>query len=233
MTKDYLDVALNIVDKPISSVIYLGVDVRGIQTGMSDGSLPEVLCENPKVPGEVWAVYAGTLGNNYDILTILLAAEMLESKGCPVTILIAGEGPLKKEVLTAIESKNLKNLIYVGNLSAQAVTRLYAQCDIALSTYVAGSTVSMPLKAYDYMAAGLPIVNSLGRELGAIIREKKIGIQYITQDPVSLSQAIQQLAENSEMRSMMSVNAKRIAPSFDEVDQHRKFVGIVERVVKP
>lgn len=232
-TKDYLDVAQKIVDKPISAVIYLGVDVHGIQAGMlPSDSLPEALRERPKAPREVWAIYAGTLGNNYDIGTILLAAELLAAKDCPVTILIAGEGPLKNEVLATIDSKSLKNLIYVGSLSAQAVTRLYGHCDIALSTYIAGSTVSMPLKAYDYLAAGLPIVNSLDRELGSIIREKNIGLQYEPQNPVSLSEAIQKLANNSEMRKEMSENAKRLASSFDEADQHRKFVDIVERVVK-
>ncbi len=232
-TKDYLDVAQRIADQTLSEVIYLGVDVQGIQTEMlTDGDLPEVLRESPKTSGEVWVIYAGTLGNNYDIQTILLATEILAVKGCSATVLIAGEGPLKSDVLTAIESKKFKNLIYVGNLSAQGVTRLYAKCDIALSTYIAGSTVSMPLKAYDYMAAGLPIVNSLDRELGAIIREKYIGIQYSPQDSVSLSYAIQQLTENTEMRNIMSANAKRMASTFNEADQHKKFVDIVERVVE-
>ena len=232
-TKDYLDIAQRIVDNPISAVIYLGVDVRGIQTGMlSSDNFPEALHARRKAPCEVWAIYAGTLGNNYDIRTILLAAELLTATDFPVTILIAGEGPLKSEVLTAIERKNLKNLIYVGRLSAQAVTHLYGHCDVALLTYIAGSTVSMPLKAYDYIAAGLPIVNSLYREIGSIIREKNIGIQYEPENPVSLAEAIQKLANNSEMRKEMSENAKRLASFFDEADQHRKFVDIVERVVK-
>lgn len=232
-TKDYLDVAQRIVDKPISAVVYLGVDVYGIQAGMlASDILPEALRERQKAPRELWAIYAGTLGNNYDIPTILLAAELLAAKVCPVTILIAGDGPLKSEVLAAIERKNLKNLIYVGSLSAQAITQLYGHCDIALSTYIAGSTVSMPLKAYDYIAAGLPIVNSLDRELGSIIREKHIGLQYEPQNPVSLSEAIQKLAGNLEMRKEMSENAKCLASSFNEADQHRKFVDIVERLVK-
>jgi glycosyltransferase involved in cell wall biosynthesis len=233
VTKDYLEIAQDIVDNPVSAVIYLGVDVQSIQAGLiTDGHLPKVIYERPKAAGEIWAIYAGTLGNNYDIRTILRAVEMLEAKECSITILIAGDGPLKSEVLAAIESNCLKKLIYVGSLSPQVLTRLYAQCDIALSTYVEGSTVSMPLKAYDYMAAGLPIVNSLGRELGTIIRDKQIGIQYIPQNPASLSHAIQRLTEHPEMRNMMSENAKSIALSFDEADQHRKFVGIIERVMR-
>ena len=231
VTKDYLEVAQRIVDKSITAVIYLGVDVKGIQSGMlASDTLPEALRLYQKKPGDVWAIYAGTLGDNYDIRTILLAAELLATKDCMVTILIAGDGPLKSEVLAAIETKRLKNLIYVGSLSAQAVTHLYGYCDIALSTYIAGSTVSMPLKAYDYMAAGLPIVNSLAREFGSIIRDKHIGLQYESQNAVSLSESIQKLARDSEMRNAMRANAISMACSFDESDQHCKFVQIVERL---
>jgi glycosyltransferase involved in cell wall biosynthesis len=233
VTQDYLEVAKKIVVKNISEVIYMGVDVRGIQQGMlSIAELPEILCKRKKSPNEVWAIYAGTLGNNYDIRTILLAAELLAAKKNPVTILIAGDGPLKSEVIIAIERKNLKNLIYVGSLSAQAITNLYKYCDIALSTYISASTVSMPLKIYDYLAAGLPIINSLERELGLIIREKNIGVQYEPENPVSLSSAIEKLALNLEIRKDMSNNAKILALSFDEAKQHLKYVGIIESLTK-
>lgn len=233
VSSDYLDVAQKSYTKNLSEVIYWGVDVSSIQAGMlASDDLPEALRYRAKSPGESWAIYAGTLGNNYDIRTILLAAEMLQAQDCPVTILIAGEGPLKREVLATIESKNLKNVIYVGNLSAPTVTRLYGFCDIALSTYVSGSTVSMPIKAYDYMAAGLPIVNSLDRELGSIVVEKNIGMQYTSQDPVSLFHAIQKLAQNPQIRHSMSENAKGLALSFDARSQYRKFVKIVEKVAR-
>ena len=233
-TKDYLQVALSIVDKRISEVVYLGVDVRGIQDDMqllSGNPFTEGLGELSKSSQEIWTIYAGTLGNNYDIKTIILAAELLVHQNPLVKILVAGDGPLKAGVLAAIKGKNAKNLIYVGALSAQQLTYLYGFCDIALSTYVAGSTVSMPLKAYDYIAAGLPIINSLNRELGDIIRDKDIGLQYISEDPVSLVGAIQKLAENLKMRKSMSANAKRLALSFNESDQHKKFVDVVEAVV--
>ena len=127
--------------------------------------------------------------------------------------------------------KSLKNIVVVETLGAEAVTRLYGVCEIALSTYLAGSTVSMPLKAYDYLAAGLPVVNSLDREFGSIVREKNIGLQYTPQDPISLSNAIQQLVENPALRAKMSDNARRLAPSFDEAVQHRKFVDIIDQVI--
>ena len=231
VSADYLNIAKKIASEKISDVIYFGVDVQGIQTMLASDIPSEVLRQRTKAHGDVWAIYVGTLGDNYDIRTILLAAELLAAKNCPVTILVAGEGPLKNEVISTVMRKSLKNIVVVETLGAEAVTRLYGVCEIALSTYLAGSTVSMPLKAYDYLAAGLPVVNSLDREFGSIVREKNIGLQYTPQDPISLSNAIQQLVENPALRAKMSDNARRLAPSFDEAVQHRKFVDIIDQVI--
>ena len=64
-----------------------------------------------------------------------------------------------------------------------------------------------------------------------LVVEKNIGIQYKPQDPISLSYAIQQLVENPALRAKMSDNARRLAPSFDEAVQHRKFVDIIDQVI--
>ncbi len=230
-TKDYLHVARKFADKTVSRVIYLGVDVRGIQTDMLSNYTPTILGDKIKNSKEIWVIYAGTLGNNYDIKTILHAAEHLAHINSSVKILIAGDGPLKNKVLSFINERSASNLIYFGPLSAKELTYLYRHCDIALSTYIAGSTVSMPLKAYDYMAAGLPIINSLNRELGQIIREKYLGLQYKPESPVSLANAINMLAENLEMRKTMSANASHLSLSFNEADQHSKFVDVIEAVM--
>jgi len=232
VTRDYLAVAQNVARAKTSEVIYWGVDIGAVEAAdmSATGYIPQSLRNRTKRPGEVWAIYAGTLGDNYDIRTILTAAEILGAEQCPVTLLIAGEGPLRGEVLAAIENKRLGNLLYLGELSAQDVTHIYKLCDIALSTYRAGSTVSMPIKAYDYMNAGLPMVNSLERELGSIVREKNIGIQYTPENPVSLASALRELVENPDLRRRMGENAKRMGVSFDATCQYRKFVRVVERV---
>jgi glycosyltransferase involved in cell wall biosynthesis len=232
VTRDYLDIAQKISTTNISEVIYWGVDVKTFEPGNVSSELPEVLGNNPKRPNEFWAIYAGTLGNNYDILTIIQAAEILETLGSSVTILIAGDGPLKNMVQETIKSKKLKNIIYVGNLNAQTLASLFKYCDIALSTYVAGSTVSMPIKAFDYMAAGLPMINSLGRELGSLVIEKNIGTQYSSQNPESLAAAIQHLVNSPDTLRIMSHNARKLATSFDVNVQYKKFVEILERTAQ-
>ena len=229
VSQDYLSLALDHANPEISDVIYLGVDINNLQNIMKEKKkLPSLLSLIEKRTDEIWVIYAGTLGINYDITTLMNAIELLELEGLPFKVLIAGDGPLQDEVLSTIKEKNLTSAFYLGRLTADEISQVYTVCDIALSTYINGSTVSMPVKIYDYLAAGLPIVNSLDREVGGIIDSYKVGIQYISGDTKSLSYAIRSLATDTEMRRMMAENSLLLAQSFDCKLQHNKFIEICE-----
>ena len=147
--------------------------------------------------------------------TILQCAESIQKLGHPIRILVAGDGPLRSLVETTIREKNLYSVIYLGRLEVHGLSRLYERCDIALSSYVADSTVSMPIKAYDYFVAGLPLVNSLGRNLGALVRQHNLGLQYEAENSDSLLMALITLVKNPELRRIARANALALAPTFD------------------
>lgn len=130
----------------------------------------------PRVPHEkLTMVYAGSLGEHYDLDTVCQAV-----RGMDAVLLIAGRGPAE-ERLRAIAPPNVR---FLGALPAEELPRLYASADIGLAPYSAGSTVAMPLKVFDYLAAGLPIVTSLDGEFPAV--------HYEAGDPASLRRAIRQ-----------------------------------------
>jgi glycosyltransferase involved in cell wall biosynthesis len=213
------------------AICYWGVDVAQVRKEMSTPvTLPNELLGRPKAQEDIWAIYAGTLGPNYDIETILKAAAILKERGAPVTILIAGDGVSSVRVRKEIELRELDNCVFLGSLPAAAVAALYPRCDLALSTYVGGSTVSMPIKAYDYFAAGLPIVNSLGRDLGEFVRTRRVGLQYEAQSAEGLADAIYRLGTNPALRAECAANAKILGEEFDWRKQYQDYVRIVEAV---
>lgn len=233
VTKDYLNLALGLAGpKKYSAVIYCGVEIESIRLDNADreaARLPEVIKACVKEPDEIWTVYAGTFGANYDIKTILEVAGLLEAKPIRHKLILAGDGPLKDFILSTILDKGLNKTIFIGNVCAHELPLLYRMCDIALSSYVSGSTVSMPLKAFDYLAAGLPIINSLERELGEIIKSKEVGLQYKAEDPHSLFEAIESLCINTDLRLKMRDNALKLAAQFDRKVQYSRYVNLVEK----
>jgi len=125
---------------------------------------------------ELRVVYAGTLGQGYDVDGIVAAAAILGERKVPVHIVVAGDGPSRAKVETAARAN--PNLVYVGRVSAADLGGLYRDADVGLCAYVPGSTVAMPCKVYDYLAAGLAVVSSLDGELAELLREQRIGLRY-------------------------------------------------------
>lgn len=230
VAQDYLALMQSIAPRAASAIVYLGVDVGGLRREMStDTPLPASVASRTKAANDFWVVYAGTIGPSYDVRTILRAAGLLRDAAA-ITIFIAGDGPLGKEVESTIAARALANCVYLGPLSAATVTRLYNFCDAALSTYVGASTVSMPTKAYDYFAAGLPVINSLGRDLGDFVQTHEVGLQYPPEDATALAAAIRSLAMDRPRRDRLAANAARLGEKFDWRIQYARFVEVTEAV---
>jgi glycosyltransferase involved in cell wall biosynthesis len=210
-----------------SATIFNGIDVDSFRSTMREQS--EAIALPPKSENSVRAVYAGSLGENYDVITLMKAAMILEERAVPIQIVIAGVGPLLAQLTDFIRDRQLKNLIYVGRLSPEQLPGLYSQCEIGISAYGAVSTVAMPDKAYDYMAAGLPIVNSLQGELAELIEARQIGLSYSAGDPESLASALQKLTSDEKLRTDMSRRSFAAGDEFDRSAQYSAFPDLLKR----
>ncbi|WP_026131874.1 glycosyltransferase family 4 protein [Pandoraea sp. B-6] len=229
VSEDYRLVGHRAAPSMPSDVSYWGVDVAMMREAMQreNGEVHEKLGLPPKAPGEVWVIYAGTLGAGYDMASILAAAESPRLAGKPVKFLFAGDGP-QRPLLEAAGAKTGTNVVYLGRLDPNDLNLLYKYCDIGLSTYLAHSTVSMPIKFYDYLAAGVATINSLDREIKRLIADHELGMQYTPGDGDSLAKAIATLASDPERLARCKANAARLGPRFDQYLQHDAFVRFAE-----
>jgi glycosyltransferase involved in cell wall biosynthesis len=128
-------------------------------------------------------IYAGSLGEGYDIETILLLAE----KRPDLDIIIAGAGPKSRLCEKAHRNKTIK---FMGQVGSESLKVLYQNSSIGLIPYKKYSAVSMPIKLFEYIANGIKIVSSLEMECAEVINRNKIGVNYIAGDVDSLSHAI-------------------------------------------
>ncbi len=116
--------------------IFNGIDVAAFRALLPDvGGAAALAAEMGKRAGEVWAIYAGSLGNNYDIMTLLEAAVDLAGRQSGIKILIAGDGPLRPRVLEFIDNHKSSTLTYLGTLDHVDLIKLYGICDIGICAY--------------------------------------------------------------------------------------------------
>lgn len=236
VSNSYMDVVQGIIPKfPVenSEIVYFGTDVVKQRAEMKASPiLPSPLQNIIKSKGELWAIYASTLGNNYDLDTLLDAAKLLEDRNVNVKILIAGIGPLQDYVVSFINENKLTQAVYIGNPRSETVSSIFSYCDIGLSMYSKDSSVTMPVKAFHYFAAGLPIINSLVGDLSSLLLAYNAGLNYEAEDSESLVNAIQLLASDQKKREIMANNSYDLASDFDIKIQYRKVAELVETIAR-
>lgn len=228
LAKPYLESVLSEIYKSDSipcALIYNGIDVDVFRTAMHQKTID---IEKPAT--QKWAIFAGSLGPSYDIKNLISTAENLKSKNSNVTILIAGDGPLRNEVTSA--AQKLENLRYLGKLPPHQLAQIYGLCDIGLSAYTSASNVEMPDKFYDYTAAGLAILNSLRGEVAEWISNHQIGFTYDPNIKDDLAAKLHRLASDATLLEEMKSRSYQLGTFFDMKQQSKNLAIFLENTVQ-
>ncbi|HXH90849.1 MAG TPA: glycosyltransferase family 4 protein [Thermoanaerobaculia bacterium] len=170
-------------------------------------------------------VYAGSLGEHYDLDTLLDVLATMPK----VRLTIAGRGPAEERLRR--RSASLPNVFFAGAVGVEKLSELYAASDVGLAPYQAGSTVALPTKLFDYLAAGLPVITSLDSEVSTLIEDAHAGVRYKAGDAASLRAAIVALSDPSR-RGPMATAARELAMRFDARPLYAQFADAIEALVR-
>lgn len=224
VSENYLEILPCDFNKP-RAVVYWGNDTKGVFKLSSDTLFAK------KKKNEYRVIYAGTIGSNYDLNTVLETANVLKKLDTDISFIIAGDGPLKEWLMEKIASDNLFNVKYVGSLNSTELAELFYSSNLGLCSYVRASTVSMPIKIYDYLNYNIPILNSLSGDIKQLVDNKKIGLNYESENIKSLVDAIVILKNNTELQKSIKSNIKEVSDMFSYEKQYSKYVNFIEKIV--
>lgn len=204
-------------------LVYNGIDVTTFRKRMEwacQVDLPE------KKDGEVWCVYAGSLGPSYDIASLLACAERARKADDNLRFIVAGAGP--QWTLVKEASKNNPKITFLGSVDASWLPAIYKKCDIGLCTYASFSTVDMPDKFYDYTAAGLAVVNSLQGEIKEYVQDAGVGVQYEAENSDSLYDAVKKASAHLSEYKEASYS---LADRFDLNEQMKPLLQMINKII--
>lgn len=185
--------------------------------------------------GDKVAIFSGTHGLANGVGAILdAAAELLKRKRNDIKIIMIGEGKEKPMLKERAIKEGLTNCIFLDLVPKRTLAKLVASCDIGLMVLAnipAFYYGTSPNKFFDYIAAGLPVVNNYPGWLADMINENKCGIAVEPENAVVFADAIEKLADNPEMRKEYGANARRLAErDFDRENLSTQFVDFLEEV---
>jgi glycosyltransferase involved in cell wall biosynthesis len=164
-------------------------------------------------------VYCGSFHQGKGVETLVAAAALVPQVQFDV---IGGQA----SQIEAIRSQATPNVRFLGSMSYEDTQRLLPQYDIALAPY--GSVVRgvrkpkheslapwmSPLKLFEYMGAGLPIVTSDLPVLKEILQDGVTALMPPPDDPPAHAAAIRALAADGDLRLRLARAAQDSPRSY-------------------
>ncbi len=159
---------------------------------------------------------------------LLLAMEKVCRKLPDASLLVVGDGPLKKELVNMAQKLACcKKIIFKDGV---ADTREYLS---VMDIFVLPSVQEgLGLCLIEAMAMGKPVVASDVGGIYTVVKDQKTGLLVPPKDPESLAQAILKLVDNPDFSNKMAANARAAArEKFTLKEMADKTIGVYEEVI--
>ena len=184
-------------------------------------------------PGDFVAGFTGAHGKANGLDAILDAAAVLKARHADrIKILLVGDGSEKPRLQARAKAEGLDNVVFHPPLPKRRLAALTASLGCGLMTldnipaFYRGTS---PNKFFDYLAAGIPVVNNYPGWLATMINDGKFGVAVPPDDAAALADAILAICSDREIAGTMGSAARAYAEaSFRRDSLAAKFADVLE-----
>ena len=186
-------------------------------------------------PGDFLAVFTGTHGIANGLGAVLDAAAVLKvRKKRAIKILFIGDGGRKQGLQARAIKEDLDNCLFLDWVPKRQLAGVVRRAGVGLMVLAnvpAFYYGTSPNKFFDFISAGLPVLNNYPGWLADLIGEHRCGIAVAPDNPRAFADALEYLAEHPEERREMGRNARRLAEEeFSREIMAERFVDLLEMV---
>ena len=164
---------------------------------------------------QMLAIFTGTHGPANGLDAVLNAAAVLKERGRDdIRIALVGQGREKASLQARARAEALDNVLFLDPVPKTRLTGLMAGADLGLQilrnvpAFYYGTS---PNKFFDYISAGLPVLNNYPGWLSGLIAENDCGFAVPPDDPVEFADALIAASEDRHALKIKGANARRLA----------------------
>jgi glycosyltransferase involved in cell wall biosynthesis len=159
----------------------------------------------PRLAGAFTVLFVGSLAS-WQGLDVLLRAMALVDH---VHLRVAGDGPERAALVALTEELQISDRVrFLGRVAPDEVPALIAAADVCYSGH---SAFRSPLKLYEYMAMGRPVISSAVPDAIAALVDHVSGFLFPPGDVDGLVRALQAALGTRECLDLMGERARRDA----------------------
>ena len=181
---------------------------------------------------DLMAVFAGTHGMANGLDAVLNAAVELKHRGRDdIKLVLIGQGKLKAGLQERAAREGLGNVVFHDPVYKAKLAGLMAATDLGLQILAnvpAFYYGTSPNKFFDYIAAGLPVLNNYPGWLAEMITEHRCGFAVPPDNPAAFADALEQAAADRDALKAMGQRGCALAETqFDRIKLADRWVDWV------
>lgn len=176
--------------------------------------------------------FVGSVKPWHGVDSLIDAIEILNTKGEQVSLAIVGNGDSSQaEFERSCRERHLHKVVtFTGAVPYENVPAIMGASDVLVAPYPDLSQFYFsPLKIYEYMAAGKPIVASRIGQIAGLLKDNETGLLVSPGNPKELAEAIIRLKNDRDLGSRLGKTAAQEA-----VEKHSwmQRIGLVDAIFK-
>lgn len=183
---------------------------------------------HPAPPGTFTVGFVGTLKPWHGLDVLVDAFAALQRTRSESRLLVVGDGPEREGLVARLEAAGASEAAHlVGAVRPDEVPGLLASMDVAVAPYPAQTGFYFsPLKVFEYMAAGRPIVASRIGQIAEIVQHERNGLLCEPGDAAALLAGIDRVRSDPLLAMALGANARAT------VLQHHSWDTVVRRILE-
>jgi len=175
--------------------------------------------------------YTGSLYPWKGVDTLIVAMKYLPDE----KLLIVGGGKRMEELKRLAATEGIAERVsFAGAIPRTEIPGYLSHSKVAVlpNTPSVPSQFSSPLKLFEYMACGIPIVASALPVFQEILTDERNAILFEPGNPHSLAAAIKKLIDNPDLAARIGQTAREDARNYTYEKRAEKIIGFIEELLK-
>ena len=160
-----------------------------------------------------YVCFVGNLAPWQGLENLIQAAPFILKACANTRFLIVGDGIMKKECMNLAENIGLSyRFIFTGSVLHEHIPLYINASDVCVAPFTKTRNEKIglsPLKLYEYMACGKPVVASNIKGVGDLLEHEQTGIAVPPDKPDELATAIIKLLQNESIRKQIGTNGRK------------------------